>query len=55
MGLAHIPGIDYITYTLFYSPPPMKEYPTFPSSIEIVIGFNLSVIAIENHWIKKVA
>lgn len=31
----------------------MKEYPKFPSSIEITIGFNLSVIAVENHWIKK--
>jgi len=31
----------------------MREYPKFPSSIEITIGFNLSVIAIENHQIKK--
>lgn len=33
----------------------MKEYPKFPSSIAITIGFNLFVIAIENHQIKKVA
>ena len=48
MGLAHFQVL--ITFhILCFIFPPMKEYPKFPSSIEITIGFNLSVIAVENH------